>query len=220
MCAGGILWLGMKRPAPSQQQRPRKAVSPCRCRDLAGTLKALHNDLELLLLRPAPSPACVHHLKPLDLGAAPITVHRDRFLVPKPLRKAAAAGGVPSDWPVCSTTETATPHRMGAALTYARRYALFALVGIAGEDDLDAPDLSAEPPPEMPDPTSPEEAPRTNRKTRNGTIHKPRQPKPVLAAGPSAILRDQLLAELQSRKGDDDLASGPTHLPAKKYPHG
>jgi hypothetical protein len=27
---------------------------------------------------------------------------------------------------------------MGAALTYARRYALFALVGIAGEDDLDA----------------------------------------------------------------------------------
>ncbi len=30
---------------------------------------------------------------------------------------------------------------MGAALAYARRYALFTLVGIAGEDDLDAPDL-------------------------------------------------------------------------------
>ena len=30
---------------------------------------------------------------------------------------------------------------MGAALSYARRYALFTLVGIAGEDDLDAPDL-------------------------------------------------------------------------------
>src|SRR5438094_2726477 len=86
----------MKRSPPSQQQRPRKAVSPCRCRDLAGTLKALHNDLELLLLRPPPSPACVHHLKPLDLGAAPISVHRDRFLIPKPLRKAAAAGGVRS----------------------------------------------------------------------------------------------------------------------------
>jgi hypothetical protein len=28
------------------------------------------------------------------------------------------------------------------ALTYARRYALFTLVGIAGEDDLDAPDVS------------------------------------------------------------------------------
>jgi hypothetical protein len=34
---------------------------------------------------------------------------------------------------------------MGAALTYARRYALFTLAGIAGEDDLDAPDLNAPP---------------------------------------------------------------------------
>jgi hypothetical protein len=48
---------------------------------------------------------------------------------------------VSSDWPVCPVTETAAPHRMGAALTYARRYALFTLVGIAGEDDQDAPDL-------------------------------------------------------------------------------
>ena len=48
---------------------------------------------------------------------------------------------IASDWPVCPIGETATPHRMGAALTYARRYALFTLVGIAGEDDLDAPDL-------------------------------------------------------------------------------
>jgi hypothetical protein len=48
---------------------------------------------------------------------------------------------IASDWPVCPVAETATPHRMGAALTYARRYALFTLVGIAGEDDLDAPDL-------------------------------------------------------------------------------
>jgi hypothetical protein len=42
---------------------------------------------------------------------------------------------VSSDWPVCPISETAAPHRMGAALTYARRYALFTLVGIAGEDD-------------------------------------------------------------------------------------
>jgi hypothetical protein len=48
---------------------------------------------------------------------------------------------IASDWPVCAVSETARPHRMGAALTYARRYALFTLVGIAGEDDLDAPDL-------------------------------------------------------------------------------
>ena len=41
---------------------------------------------------------------------------------------------------------------MGAALTYARRYALFTLVGIAGEDDLDAPDLQDETPPRSPRP--------------------------------------------------------------------
>jgi ERF superfamily len=50
---------------------------------------------------------------------------------------------ISSDWPVCPIKETETPHRMGAALTYARRYALFTLVGIAGEDDLDAPDLQS-----------------------------------------------------------------------------
>src|SRR5438477_1491376 len=49
---------------------------------------------------------------------------------------------ISSDWPVCPVSETSTPHRMGAALTYARRYALFTLVGIAGEDDLDAPDIN------------------------------------------------------------------------------
>ena len=49
---------------------------------------------------------------------------------------------IASDWPVCAIGETKTPHRMGAALTYARRYALFTSVGIAGEDDLDAPDLN------------------------------------------------------------------------------
>src|SRR5262249_7039046 len=48
---------------------------------------------------------------------------------------------IASDWPVCPIAETANPQRMGTALTYARRYALFTLVGIAGEDDLDAPDL-------------------------------------------------------------------------------
>jgi hypothetical protein len=48
---------------------------------------------------------------------------------------------ISSDWPVCALEDMANPKRMGAALTYARRYALFALVGIAGEDDLDAPDL-------------------------------------------------------------------------------
>jgi len=35
---------------------------------------------------------------------------------------------IASDWPVCPIAETANPQRMGAALTYARRYALFTLV--------------------------------------------------------------------------------------------
>jgi ERF superfamily len=50
---------------------------------------------------------------------------------------------ISSDWPVCPVSEMIAPHRMGVVLTYARRYALFTLVGIAGEDDIDAPDLSA-----------------------------------------------------------------------------
>ena len=33
-----------------------------------------------------------------------------------------------SDWPVCPIGDTSSPQRMGAALTYARRYALFTLV--------------------------------------------------------------------------------------------
>src|SRR5215203_5709167 len=67
---------------------------------------------------------------------------------------------ISSEWPVCPVAETATPHRMGAALTYARRYALFTLVGIAGEDDLDAPDsrlpagATAEVKPKTPLPTN------------------------------------------------------------------
>jgi hypothetical protein len=55
---------------------------------------------------------------------------------------------IASEWPVCPIAETERPQRMGAALTYARRYALFTLVGIAGEDDLDAPDLT-DPVPEI-----------------------------------------------------------------------
>ena len=54
---------------------------------------------------------------------------------------------ISSEWPVCQISDIASAQRMGAALTYARRYALFTLVGIAGEDDLDAPDLGAGPNP-------------------------------------------------------------------------
>ena len=122
---------------------------------------------------------------------------------------------ISSDWPVCPISETAAPQRMGAALTYARRYALFALVGIAGEDDLDAPDLVAEPSPAI-EASAETRSPRTRRPS-NGSIHKSlRIPKPVLAAEPSAVLRDQLIVEIRALKGDDDLASwAHRRLPAK-----
>jgi hypothetical protein len=47
-------------------------------------------------------------------------------------------------WPVCNTSDVGNPKLMGAALTYARRYSLFAMVGLAGEDDLDGPSLAVQ----------------------------------------------------------------------------
>jgi ERF superfamily len=123
---------------------------------------------------------------------------------------------ISSDWPVCPVSETAAPHRMGAALTYARRYALFALVGIAGEDDLDAPDLLVEPSPAIEAPVEPGRAEPNTRGRRNGSVHRPRQPKPVLTAEPSATLRDQLVLEIHDLKDSDDLAVwAHRQLPAK-----
>jgi hypothetical protein len=120
---------------------------------------------------------------------------------------------ISSDWPVCPGSETAVPHRMGAALTYARRYALFALVGIAGEDDIDAPDLLGEPSAA----SEYVEVAQNGPKPPGGSIHKPRrQPKPLLAPGPSIALRDQLIAEIAERTDDDDLALwAHRRLPAK-----
>jgi hypothetical protein len=121
---------------------------------------------------------------------------------------------ISSDWPVCPVSEMATPHRMGAALTYARRYALFALVGIAGEDDLDAPDILSEPAASVD--TFDNANPPTGRKPPDGSIHKPRQPKPILATEPSAALRDQLIAEIQNLTDGDELALwAQRRLPAK-----
>jgi hypothetical protein len=111
---------------------------------------------------------------------------------------------IASDWPVCPIAETANPQRMGAALTYARRYALFTLVGIAGEDDVDAPDLcgdprsqtsSADEHPLMPRDGQPRVAPRKpGNGQRSNRIHADR-PAP-LEPEQSAVLREKLLSEL------------------------
>jgi hypothetical protein len=116
---------------------------------------------------------------------------------------------ISSDWPVCALSETATPRRMGAALTYARRYALFTLVGIAGEDDLDAPDLvtptAQTSEPERPrgegnDRLNGQQLGTAQTAARRGgrTNGRPMSisPKPTLGPEQSAELRDRLLAEL------------------------
>ena len=101
---------------------------------------------------------------------------------------------VSSEWPVCQISDIASAQRMGAALTYARRYALFTLVGIAGEDDLDAPDLAA-------DPTPTAELPRPGRQSNGQTAaarpRSDRERKRPEASAVKSILGEQLSASLR-----------------------
>jgi ERF superfamily len=128
---------------------------------------------------------------------------------------------ISSEWPVCQITDIASAQRMGAALTYARRYALFTLVGIAGEDDLDAPDLATVPQAEG-------ELPRvdyqthldgnglpTNRPARDAN-NSAASVRAVLSPDASATLREQLVAEVSAINSADD-AAGWAHrsLPLK-----
>ena len=110
---------------------------------------------------------------------------------------------VSSDWPVCPVSETTAPHKMGAALTYARRYALFTLVGIAGEDDLDAPDLPGiKLDGGTASPSNPEEmngraaAIHSSAHHRKASPRKPLPSAPILDGEASAALRDRLAAEI------------------------
>jgi hypothetical protein len=122
---------------------------------------------------------------------------------------------IASDWPVCPVAETANPQRMGAALTYARRYALFTLVGIAGEDDLDAPDLCDGPP----SPSAPALS-ASVRPTHDQPGGSPRMPgnghargnlnrerPPLLDADQSSALREKLLLEIGSISSPDVAAA-------------
>ena len=117
------------------------------------------------------------------------------------------------EWPVCPIAETAAPRRMGAALTYERRYALFTLVGIAGEDDLDAPDLGAgvnsDTKPGLDIQTS--MTPATDEPSfalpgasRKGKVIRP--PRIVLATDQSEALRERLVAELSDLNSPDEAA--------------
>jgi ERF superfamily len=121
---------------------------------------------------------------------------------------------IASDWPVCALSEMATPRRMGAALTYARRYALFTLVGIAGEEDLDAPDLGGQP-----SEAAPKAGNGLDRGNANGSgaaatlgaFAKNRKPwtppKEALAPEPSAALRDRLVGELSGLASSEEVTA-------------
>jgi ERF superfamily len=128
---------------------------------------------------------------------------------------------VSSDWPVCPVSETAAPHRLGAALTYARRYALFTLVGIAGEDDLDAPDLpsadgasvSQNAPSRIDQnasrpcgPPSPGNGAIQATRMAEGRARSERTGAPVLPAAASDKLRQQLVSELEQLDDSEALA--------------
>jgi hypothetical protein len=115
---------------------------------------------------------------------------------------------ISSDWPVCQLSETSAPRRMGAALTYARRYALFTLVGIAGEDDLDAPDLTNDQPKgynavdaalTLSSKVAP--APVGSTSFRLGTPNIPQK----LGADESAAIRAQLIRDIETLSQDEDL---------------
>jgi ERF superfamily len=127
---------------------------------------------------------------------------------------------VSSDWPVCPVSETAAPHRLGAALTYARRYALFTLVGIAGEDDLDAPDLpdAGLSPEAQKDPPSPQQMLRGLDRPTTIASGRPLQPSdrrvraervrpPTLPSDASENLQRQLISELEQLHDQEALAS-------------
>jgi hypothetical protein len=125
---------------------------------------------------------------------------------------------ISSEWPVCRIGDIASAQRMGAALTYARRYGLFTLVGIAGEDDLDAPDLDVDP--------APAAEPSRMLRRSNGQIASarpaPGRSRPEASARSllgdqlSASLRESLIEQLASINSPDEAATwAHRNLPAK-----
>src|SRR5262249_16015505 len=109
---------------------------------------------------------------------------------------------IASHWPICSVAEVANPHRMGAALTYARRYALFTLVGIAGEDDLDAPDIGM-PAPAISSSTAGVQFPSLTQGNGKGRAAVKTPSPMVLPVDESAALRDRLLSEVAGLASQD-----------------
>ena len=130
---------------------------------------------------------------------------------------------ISSEWPVCPMSDIVSAQRMGSALTYARRYALFTLVGIAGEDDLDAPDLSAgsDSVGELPRPsdhrkeTNVQAAPAQRRAGGDGRFPGS-STRSVLGEQLSASLRESLVEQMTAITSEDEAAAwAHRNLPAK-----
>src|SRR6266446_2375285 len=118
---------------------------------------------------------------------------------------------ISSDWPVCQISDIASAQRMGAALTYARRYALFTLVGIAGEDDLDAPDLGA-----APKPAAEQAAAGKRTAPGDGKLPESSVARSVLGVQLSASLRESLIEQMAAINSADAAAAwAHRNLPAK-----
>ncbi len=129
---------------------------------------------------------------------------------------------ISSEWPVCQISDIASAQRMGAALTYARRYALFTLVGIAGEDDLDAPDLGAAPKPaaELPRPpfsqSNGQAAAGKRTAPGDGKLPESSAARSVLGVQLSASLRESLIEQMAAINSADEAAAwAHRNLPAK-----
>ena len=128
---------------------------------------------------------------------------------------------ISSEWPVCQISDIASAQRMGAALTYSRRYALFTLVGIAGEDDLDAPDLGAAPNPaaELPQPGSQSNGQAAAGKRTalgDGKLPESSAARSVLGVQLSASLRESLIEQMAAINSADEAAAwAHRNLPAK-----
>jgi hypothetical protein len=112
---------------------------------------------------------------------------------------------ISSHWPVCPLSETSAPRRMGAALTYARRYSLFTMVGIAGEDDLDAPRLSQDQPNGDKQSTSLSHvAPIGGRPIQVRTGTPAAAIRETLGIEASAAIRAQLIQEIETLRSEDE----------------
>jgi hypothetical protein len=113
---------------------------------------------------------------------------------------------------VCQISDIGSAQRVGAALTYARRYALFTLVGIAGEDDLDAPDLGADFTPIAELPASSRQSngqtaaarPRTDRHRKRTDVSAAQS---ILGEQLSASLRESLIEQIAAINSSDEAAS-------------